>query len=95
MKKKEFEQAVRNKLRKVPLETRMTWKDADLFLWWLKAKAEDSYLTWEQSPCDLWQFVPGKCVAISSVRRPCDKRLRPAPMRGLTMLNWRIERIYA
>jgi hypothetical protein len=61
MKKKEFEQSLRDKLRKVPLETRMTWKDTDLFVWWLKAKAEDSYLTWERSPCDVWQFVPGMC----------------------------------
>ena len=61
MKKREFEQAVRNKLQAVPLETRMTWKDKDLFLWWLKAKAEDPYLTWKRSPCDVWQFVPGMC----------------------------------
>jgi hypothetical protein len=55
MKKKEFEQSLRDKLRKVPLETRMTWKDTDLFVWWLKAKAEDSYLTWERCHGDLWQ----------------------------------------
>ena len=31
MKKNEFEQAVRDKLRQVPLETRKTWKGIDFY----------------------------------------------------------------
>ena len=61
MKKKEFKQTVRNKLREVPLETRKTWKGIDLLQWWLKVEAEDSYLRWERSPCKVSILVPGIC----------------------------------
>jgi hypothetical protein len=61
MKKEEFRLALRDKLGKVPLETRKKWNDTDLYIWWLTAKAEDSYLTWERSRGDVWQYVPGMC----------------------------------
>jgi len=61
MNKEDFRNALRDKLGKVPLETRKKWNDNDLFTWWLKAKAEDSYLTWERAPGDVWQHVPGMC----------------------------------
>jgi hypothetical protein len=61
MNKEDFKQRLREKLRKTPLETRKQWTDTDLFIWWTKAKAEDSYLTWERCSGDLWQYVPGMC----------------------------------
>lgn len=61
MKKEDFKEAVRGKLKKVPLETRKLWSDTDLFVWWSQAKAQDSYLTWEKCPGDVWQWVPGMC----------------------------------
>ena len=61
MNKEDFKQRLREKLRKTPLETRKQWTDTDLFIWWTKAKAEDSYLTWERCSGDLWQSVPGMC----------------------------------
>jgi hypothetical protein len=61
MKKEDFRNALRDKLTKVPLEVRKTWNDTDLFAWWLKARAEDSYLTWERAHGDIWQYVPGMC----------------------------------
>lgn len=50
MLKTEFEAALRSKLRAVPVETRKTWNDTDLYIWWLDAKNSDSYLTWERCP---------------------------------------------
>lgn len=61
MKKEEFCNAVRNKLREIPLETRRKWKDIDLMSWWQKVKAKDSYLTWERAHGDIWQHVKGMC----------------------------------
>lgn len=61
MEKEDFKEAVRGKLKKVPLETRKLWNDNDLFVWWSRARAEDSYLTWEKCSGDVWQWVPGMC----------------------------------
>lgn len=61
MKKEEFRQAVRAKLQNVPVETRKQWNDTDLLVWWMKAKSEDPYLTWERCRGDLWQQIPGIC----------------------------------
>jgi hypothetical protein len=61
MNKEDFKRAVQEKLRRVPLETRKQWNDTDLFVWWGNAKAEDSYLTWERCPGDVWQWVKGIC----------------------------------
>lgn len=61
MKKEAFRQALRDKLKKVPLDTRKNWDGNDLYIWWLRAKAEDTYLTWEQCSGDVWQCVPGMC----------------------------------
>jgi len=61
MKKEDFKQALREKLKKVPIETRKEWTSTNLFTWWVQAKDEDSYLTWERCPGDVWQSVPGMC----------------------------------
>jgi hypothetical protein len=61
MLKQDFEKAVRDTLRKVPVEERRTWDDTKLFTWFMKAKAEDPFLTWERCPGDPWQWVPGIC----------------------------------
>ena len=61
MKKEEFRQALREKLSRVSLQERKTWSDTNLFMWWLTAKAGDSYLTWERCSGDVWQHVPGMC----------------------------------
>ena len=64
MKKEDFKQRLQEKLCKTPLETRKKWTSSDLFIWWLQAKADDSYLTWERCPGDLWQYVPGMCKSL-------------------------------
>ena len=61
MKKVDFEQAVREKLKKIPLESRKQWNNTDLLIWWTEARAEDSYLTWEGCRGDAWQWVPEIC----------------------------------
>lgn len=61
MQKEDFRKALRDKLGKVSLETRKTWNNTDLYDWWRKAQADDSYLRWEQVSGDLWQHVPGMC----------------------------------
>lgn len=61
MLKHEFQEAVRERLRKVPLDTRKTWSENQLFIWWLEAKSQDSYLVWDRCPSDLWQSVKGMC----------------------------------
>lgn len=60
MNKEDFRKALRDRLAKVPLETRKKWNETDLFGWWMKAK-EDSYLTWERASGDVWQHVKGMC----------------------------------
>ena len=61
MKKDDFTSAVRVELQLVPLETRKTWRDADLLIWWNKARAENSYLILDGCREDLWQRIPGIC----------------------------------
>lgn len=62
MNKEDFKEAVRGKLRNVPLETRRLWSSTDLLEWWKQAKANDSYLSWEKCPGgDVWQWVRGMC----------------------------------
>ena len=61
MNKEDFKKALRDKLRKIPLETRKKWNETDLLGWWGKAQTEDSYLTWERAPGDVWQHVKGMC----------------------------------
>ncbi|MDK9707430.1 MAG: hypothetical protein OEL83_10305 [Desulforhopalus sp.] len=61
MKKAEFEQAVRDELRRVPAEERRTWDDNKLFFWFMKAKSDNPDLTWDRCPGDPWQWVPGIC----------------------------------
>ena len=61
MNKEGFEQALREKLQKIPKETRNRWSDSDLLVWWNKARVEDSYLTWKHCPGDIWQWIPGMC----------------------------------
>ncbi|MGP1235768.1 hypothetical protein ACJ8I6_09450 [Serratia sp. CY37646] len=62
MLKEEFAQALRQKLSQIPLETRRTWNETDLFGWYMKATREDSYLRWERCPGgNPWHWVPGFC----------------------------------
>ncbi|BDT60479.1 hypothetical protein MasN3_39730 [Massilia varians] len=61
MLKTEFQAALRVKLRAIPLATRKTWNDTALYIWWLEAKKDDPYLTWDRCPGDSWQWVPGMC----------------------------------
>ena len=61
MKKEDFRNRLRDKLGKVSPEMRKTWNDTDLYVWWVTARAEDSYLTWERAHGDVWQYVPGMC----------------------------------
>jgi hypothetical protein len=61
VKKEEFRRALRDRLKQVPLETRKTWSDNDLHVWWTRASREDSYLTWERATGDVWQHVSGMC----------------------------------
>lgn len=59
MQKAEFQTALRDKLRKIPLAIRKTWDDTDLHIWWLTERKNDSYLTWDRCPGNPWQWVPG------------------------------------
>ncbi len=59
MKKADFETAILDKLRQVPLENRRQWKEIDLMIWWNTEKAKDSYLTWDGCKGDIWQHVNG------------------------------------
>jgi hypothetical protein len=61
MLKEEFIQALRQKLSQVPLETRRTWDETSLFIWFQQVRKEDSYLRWGRCPGDVWQWVPGFC----------------------------------
>jgi hypothetical protein len=61
MNKDDFKRALREKLQKVPVETRKQWDDTNLFGWWAKMKAEDSYLTWDHCTGDVWQWVKIMC----------------------------------
>lgn len=61
MKKEDFRRAVRSKLMQTPLQTRRTWNGTDLLTWWSRAHQEDSYLTWERVPGDIWQHVHAMC----------------------------------
>ncbi len=61
MNKEDFKRAVQERLLKVPPETRKQWNDTDLLVWWANARVEDSYLTWERCPGDVWQWVKGMC----------------------------------
>jgi hypothetical protein len=61
MKREEFRNAVRDKVRKIPLETRKSWREIDLLMWWQGAKNEDSYLTLDRSYGDVWQEVRAMC----------------------------------
>lgn len=61
MKKEEFEHAVSEKLKRIPLETRKQWSELNLLGWWEQAKAEDSYLTCENSKAKVWPLVKISC----------------------------------
>lgn len=61
MLKEEFARALREKLSEIPLETRRLWDGNDLFVWYMNARNEDSYLRWERCPGDPWQWVAGFC----------------------------------
>lgn len=68
MKKEDFEKALRDKLREIPLETRQNWEEKDLNVWWWTVKKEDSYLTWERATGDVWQHVKGMCDDLIGTR---------------------------
>jgi hypothetical protein len=61
MLKDDFARELRRKLSQIPLETRRSWDENNLFAWYMKAISEDSYLRWERCPGDPWQWVPGFC----------------------------------
>lgn len=61
MKKEDFRQALRMRLMQIPAASRKTMTDYELLLWWNQIKQEDTYLTWERAPGDLWQHVQEMC----------------------------------
>ena len=61
MNKEDFKQALRQRIKEVPLETRKKWTGTELLIWWGQTKAKDSYLTWEKCPGDPWQWVSVMC----------------------------------
>jgi hypothetical protein len=61
VKKDAYRDALRLRLRGVPLETRRKWNETDLMVWWNRERQKDTYLTWERAPGDPWQHVKGMC----------------------------------
>ena len=61
MKKEDYREALRDRLRRVPVETRRAWTHTDLMMWWIQEREKDSYLKWERAPGDPWQHVKGMC----------------------------------
>ena len=71
MKKEDFREAVRAELRKVSRDIRRDWGETDLFIWWNKAQAADSYLRWERASGDVWQYVKGFCDDLIGEKFTC------------------------
>ena len=62
MSKTDFELAVRQKLRQVPVTTRQAWEGSDLYAWWLRTENEHLTLKWENTRGDSWQYVHPMCM---------------------------------
>jgi predicted ATPase len=57
MDEQDFRDAVRVRLRKVPVEDRSRWTDSNLYAWWLATQSGDSKLSVDNGRGKIWQSV--------------------------------------
>jgi hypothetical protein len=70
MNREDFQAAVRNALRQVPLATRQAWTESDLFAWWMQTKEANPSLVWDAARVNPWQYVKRMCKNLIGERRP-------------------------
>ena len=70
MNRAEFQAAVRNELRQVPLSTRRAWTDTELFAWWMQTIEAKPTLVWNGGRGDPWRYVKGMCKNLIGERTP-------------------------
>jgi hypothetical protein len=70
MNRAEFQAAVRNQLRQVPLATRRAWTETDLFAWWMQTTEANPALVWIGGKGDPWRYVKGMCKHLIGERTP-------------------------
>jgi hypothetical protein len=61
MTKDEFARALRDRLRKMPLDNRRGWDETRLLEWWTREKSGDTYLRWERDSGNPWKTVLAIC----------------------------------
>ena len=62
---------VREELIKVPLQERKKWETPDLYLWWLEARKNNSFLILTGMLCGGWKFIPGMCHDLFGCKAIC------------------------
>lgn len=70
MNRAEFQAAVRNELRQVPLAARRAWTDTELFAWWMQTIEAKPTLVWNGGRGDPWRYVKGMCKNLIGERTP-------------------------
>jgi len=75
MNRAEFQAAVRNELRQVPLEIRRAWTETDLFAWWMQTTEANPALVWIGGRGDPWRYVKGMCKHLIDESRPSAQPL--------------------
>jgi hypothetical protein len=70
MNRAEFQAAVRNQLREVPLATRRAWTETELFAWWMQTTEANPGLVWIGGRGDPWRYVKGMCKHLIGERTP-------------------------
>lgn len=71
MKKEDFKQTLKDRLRNIDLKERQQWTDADLLIWWGEVQKKDSYLRWDRATGDLWQHVKIMCKDLIGKKAVC------------------------
>jgi hypothetical protein len=61
MNRAEFQAAVRDELRQIPVATRSGWTQTDLFAWWMQTIEAKPALVWIGGRGDPWRYVKGMC----------------------------------
>ncbi len=70
MNRAEFQAAVRNELRLVPLATRRAWNHTELFAWWMQTIEAKPTLVWNGGRGDPWRYVKDMCKNLIGERTP-------------------------
>ena len=61
MNRAEFQAALRDELRQIPLATRRGWSETDQFAWWMQTIEAKPTLAWIGGRGDPWRYVKGMC----------------------------------